>query len=189
MYWHLMLTPCCAIQSSRFATYCHHLHGSDIIQCESNHAGSIHDGIVLRCVLFVIKLVLSLFGLPFVGDDFLVLILILRFTVRATLSASRPFATLPLFFTLFGFRFTSGWLWSKPSPTPSPLSLFRSPSFLSPPLIPVFAPCSSHRCAPRCHVRLVPCAPVYSWFCCINCLGHWGFGHAGPSHLNYIVSS
>jgi hypothetical protein len=43
-------------------------------------------------------------------------------TVRATLSASPPFGTFPLFFTLFGFGFAPEWLWSEPSLAPSPLS-------------------------------------------------------------------
>jgi hypothetical protein len=106
-----------------------------------------------------------------------------------TPSALPPFGTLPLFFALFKFRFTPEWLWSEPSLTPSPLFLFRGPLVPSPPLIPVFAPCGSHLCTPQCCVGLVPCTPVYFWFCCVSCLGDLGFRHAGPSRPNYIVSS
>jgi hypothetical protein len=109
--------------------------------------------------------------------------------MRATPLALPPFTTLTLFSALFRCRFAPNWLWSEPSPIQSPLSSFGVPSLLSPPLIPVFAPCSSHLCAPRCCVGLVPCVPVYSWFCCISCLHYSGFGHAGPSCPNYIVSS
>jgi hypothetical protein len=82
-----MLTPmmihqfCCAIRRGGFATYRHHFHDGDVVRRNSNHAGSICDGVVVHHVLFVIKLVLSLFRLPFVGDEFLVLILILRLTL------------------------------------------------------------------------------------------------------------
>jgi hypothetical protein len=43
---------CCITRSSsRLTTYCHHFCGSLVIQCESNRTGSIHDSIVLRCVI------------------------------------------------------------------------------------------------------------------------------------------
>jgi hypothetical protein len=38
----------------------------------------ILDSVVVHHVLFVVELVLSLFRLPFVGDELLVLILVLR---------------------------------------------------------------------------------------------------------------
>jgi hypothetical protein len=65
-------------------------------------------------------------------------------TVRATPSASPPFATRTLLFAVFACRFAPGWLWSEPAPMQPPLPLFGDPSFTSPPLIPVFAPCDSH---------------------------------------------
>jgi hypothetical protein len=51
-------------------------------------------------------------------------------SVRVTPLASPPFGTLPLSFAVFGCRFAPEWLWSEPSPTPSPLSLFGGLSFL-----------------------------------------------------------
>jgi hypothetical protein len=84
--------------------------------------------------------------------------------VRVTPPASPPFGTLPLFFAIFGFGFAPEWLWSEPSPMESPRSLFGGPSFLSPPLVSLFAPCSSCLCMPRCCVGLVPRTTVYFWF-------------------------
>jgi hypothetical protein len=85
-------------------------------------------------------------------------------SVRATPSASPPFGTSTLSFAVFGFRFAPEGLWSEPSPMQSPRSLFGGPSFLSPPLVPLFAPCSSRLCMPQCCIGLVPWTPVYFWF-------------------------
>jgi hypothetical protein len=71
---------CHAVRRGGFATYHHHFRDGDVVRRESDRTGSICDGIVIRRVLFVVKLVLRLFGLPFVSDEFIVLTLILRFT-------------------------------------------------------------------------------------------------------------
>jgi hypothetical protein len=71
----------CGIRRSGFATDRHHFRDGDVVRRDSNRAGSIRDGVVVRHVLFVVKLVLSLFRLPFVGDELLVLILVLRVTL------------------------------------------------------------------------------------------------------------
>jgi hypothetical protein len=70
-----------AVWPGSFTTYRHHFRGGDVIWCESNRTGSIRDGVVVHQVLFIVELVLSLFRLPFVGDEFIVLILIMRFTL------------------------------------------------------------------------------------------------------------
>jgi hypothetical protein len=70
----------CAIRHGGFATYCHHFRDGDVVRCDSDRAGSIRDGVVVHHVFFIVELVLSLFRLPFVGKE-LVLVLILRLTL------------------------------------------------------------------------------------------------------------
>jgi hypothetical protein len=71
----------CAIRCGGFATYHRDFCDGDVVRRDSDRAGSIRDGVVVCHILFVVELVLSLFRLPFVGDEFLVLILILRLTL------------------------------------------------------------------------------------------------------------
>jgi hypothetical protein len=67
-----------AVWRGGFATYCHH-EGDG--KRNSDRTGSVRDGVVIRRVFLVVKLVLSLFRLPFIGDEFIILALILRFTL------------------------------------------------------------------------------------------------------------